>query len=185
MAWRANYGDRFMTIDPHSQLNSSKFENEFGKTLDQISSVLRAKKWTLALAESCTGGLLSSQITKRAGVSDFYLGGIVSYANSIKEMILKVPASTLIQHGAVSEQTARAMAHGARESLAASCAIAITGVAGPSGGTALKPVGTVWIAATGPGFELCEQYIFTGDRNEVQNQSALQALLLLSAALLL
>ena len=106
---------------------------------------------TVALAESCTGGLVAATITAVAGSSDYFLGGVVSYANSAKERILDVPASTLASHGAVSAQVAMAMAHGAKARFGSDLAAAITGVAGPGGGTPQKPVGLVYLAvAAGP-----------------------------------
>lgn len=111
-----------------------------------VHSQLTAKGKTLATAESCTGGTIASQLTALAGASKYFRGGIVAYSNEMKECALGVNHSTLEQHGAVSEQTAREMAEGVRERFDSDYAIATTGIAGPDGGTPTKPVGTVWIA---------------------------------------
>jgi nicotinamide-nucleotide amidase len=122
----------------------------FGFDDEEIESVvvklLTKKKKTLALAESCTGGLIAHRITNVPGASEIFRGGIVAYSNAAKEKFLGVRAESLKKFGAVSEQVARAMAAGAREKFGADFAIAVTGIAGPSGGTVDKPVGTVFIA---------------------------------------
>ncbi|MBQ6097261.1 MAG: competence/damage-inducible protein A [Bacteroidales bacterium] len=111
-----------------------------------VHSQLTAKGKTLATAESCTGGTIASQLTAQAGASKYFRGGVVAYSNEVKECALGVNHSTLEQHGAVSEQTAREMAEGVRKRFDSDYAIATTGIAGPDGGTPTKPVGTVWIA---------------------------------------
>lgn len=111
-----------------------------------VHSQLTAKGKTLATAESCTGGTIASQLTAQAGASKYFRGGVVAYSNEVKECALGVKHSTLEQHGAVSEQTAREMAEGVRKRFDSDYAIATTGIAGPDGGTPTKPVGTVWIA---------------------------------------
>ncbi|HTR42313.1 MAG TPA: CinA family protein [Pseudomonadales bacterium] len=110
---------------------------------------LTRQKKTLALAESCTGGFIANQITNVPGASKVFLGGIVSYSNTSKQKFLGVRAKTLEQHGAVSEAVAREMAAGARKQFGADFAIAVTGIAGPGGGTKMKPTGTVFIALAG------------------------------------
>ncbi len=139
----------------------------------KLIDVLRAKNLKLGLAESCSGGLLSATITEVPGVSDFYTGGIVGYSNSIKQSILGVKEETLKKFGAVSAETAQEMAKGVCEKLNADCAIAITGIAGPSGGTPEKPVGTVFFAIKGPDFEMAKKEIFTGTRIEIQKLSVI------------
>jgi len=110
-----------------------------------LGDALRARRWRLATAESCTGGLLSGACTAPAGASDWFTTGFVTYANEAKQALLGVPAGTLAAHGAVSAQVAEAMARGALARGQAQLAISVTGVAGPGGGSAAKPVGTVWL----------------------------------------
>ena len=118
---------------------------------------------TLASAESCTGGTLAHQLTAMAGASEYFLGGVVAYSNEVKESTLGVRHETLVAHGAVSEETVREMAAGARERLGADYAVATTGIAGPGGGTPEKPVGTVWIAVAGPN-GITTKHLKFGDR---------------------
>ncbi|MES3037709.1 MAG: CinA family protein [Bdellovibrionota bacterium] len=138
----------------------------------QLLKVLSENKLTLSLAESCTGGLLSALITENAGVSPNFLGSVVSYSNEAKENVLGVRRDSLHDEGAVSEAVARQMAQGVRLSFQSDWSASITGVAGPSGGTPTKPVGTVWIAVAGPGFEESRKFFFEGDRKEIQAKSA-------------
>lgn len=112
----------------------------------RLGGVLRARGWMLATAESCTGGWIAKAITDVAGSSDWFSGGIVAYANAAKATLLDVPVDTLEKHGAVSQQTAVAMAAGALARFTADLAVAVTGIAGPGGGSIDKPVGTVWVA---------------------------------------
>jgi PncC family amidohydrolase len=133
----------------------------------------------LAVAESCTGGLLADWITDVPGSSDYFLGGVVAYSNALKESLLGVRPETLVDHGAVSEPTAREMARGARERLGADVALSVTGIAGPSGGTAEKPVGLVYIALSAPDAERCERYVWQGDRRTNKRASVEAALALL------
>ncbi len=130
---------------------------------------LRNQKLTLGFAESCTGGALSAFLTEQAGVSDIYLGSVVSYSNEAKVDLLGVRRDTLMQEGAVSELVALQMAQGLRRQLKTDWSIAVTGIAGPSGGTPQKPVGTVWIAICGPGFEEAKKQLFAGDRKAIQS----------------
>ncbi len=119
----------------------------------------------LASAESCTGGLVGDRVTNVPGSSEYYLGGVISYDNSVKQNILQVPAEVLTTVGAVSEQCAVAMAHGALKLVGADLAVSTTGIAGPGGATPGKPVGLVYIGLVdGKGFERCERYIWAGDR---------------------
>ncbi len=131
---------------------------------------------TLATAESCTGGLVGARLTDVAGASDVYLGGVVAYANRVKEGALGVPEEVLERHGAVSEETARALASGVRAALGADVGIAVTGVAGPGGGTQEKPVGLVHVAAEGPGGATAREFRFPGDREEIRERAAVMAL---------
>ncbi len=123
----------------------------------------------LGLAESCTGGRVSARITSVAGASEFFKGSVVAYSNEVKEALLKVPGALLERHGAVSEAVARAMARGACRALGASVGGAVTGIAGPGGGTPDKPVGTVFIAVIKGELEIVGKFLFTGDREEIQD----------------
>lgn len=152
---------------------------ELSTPWDQLQNSLREKKLTLGMAESCTGGLMSATLTQNAGVSDFFLGSVVSYANSIKENILHVPKQILQSQGAVSSVTAQHMAQGARKALGCDVAVAITGIAGPGGGTAEKPVGTVCFSVCGPNFDKQTQHRFYGTRIEIQRQAVHEAVKLL------
>lgn len=132
---------------------------------------LRQRGQTLATAESCTGGLVSARLTDVAGASEAFVGGVVSYSNEVKENQLGVPLDVLIEHGAVSEEVARAMAAGARARLRADWGIGITGIAGPGGGTEDKPVGLVHWAVAGPTGVWADQRVFRGDRSVVREWS--------------
>ena len=134
---------------------------------------------TLALAESCTGGLISHRVTNVPGASAVFRGGIVAYANAAKTSLLRVDASLLAAHGAVSEAVALAMAEGARAVLNASVACAVTGIAGPGGGTPEKPVGTVWLAACDTSLAITRHCHFSGTRHAVKLQTAEAAIALL------
>ena len=132
---------------------------------------LRMRQQTVGFAESCTGGLLSATLSAFAGVSDVFLGSVVSYSYQSKVDLLGVSWNVLKVEGAVSDRVARQMACGARNQLKSHWSVAITGIAGPTGGTPEKPVGTVWFAVSGPGFEATEKKLFSGGRTEVQKQS--------------
>jgi nicotinamide-nucleotide amidase len=136
--------------------------------LQELIRSLRDQKLTVSFAESCTGGALSAFITEQAGISDIFRGSVVSYSNEAKEDLLGVRRDTLMQEGAVSEAVACQMAHGVRRQLKTDWSVAITGIAGPSGGTPQKPVGTVCLALVGPGFEDSRREHFSGDRKAIQ-----------------
>lgn len=148
------------------------------QTLEQVvGEELRARAMTLAVAESCTGGLLSKRLTDVPGSSDYFLAGLVTYSNAAKESVLAVPAATLGAHGAVSDETALAMAAGARQATGADVAVSVTGIAGPGGGSAQKPVGTVHIAVDGPKGPWVRRHRFpAGDRAAIRERSAQEAL---------
>jgi nicotinamide-nucleotide amidase len=136
----------------------------------------RALGLRLATAESCTGGLVGARLTDAAGASDVYVGGVIAYSNEVKERRLGVPADVLARHGAVSAEAAQAMAEGARDALDADAAIAVTGIAGPEGGTPEKPVGLVFISVLVPGREETERFVISGDREAVRARATAQSL---------
>jgi len=143
-----------------------------------VLDLLRARSQTLCTVESCTGGMLGEELTTPAGASDVYLGGFVTYTNALKSSLVGVPPDLLDEHGAVSAPVARAMALGGLERTGADHALAITGVAGPSGGTPDKPVGTVWIALASRAHERPDvrRFRFGGDRANVRAWSARAAM---------
>lgn len=126
----------------------------------EVGRLLRERNWTLAVAESCTGGLLAMRVTEIPGASEYFRGGVVAYSNAVKEEVLGVPREVLLQHGAVSRECAQAMAGAVRRLLGADLALAVTGIAGPGGGTEAKPVGLVYLAlATPTGIEVRELFL--------------------------
>ena len=145
---------------------------------------LTARKQTLALAESCTGGAIAQRITDVPGASEVFLGGVVSYANSAKETLLGVNPETLRQYGAVSEAVAREMALGARKKFNSDYALAVTGIAGPGGGTPEKPVGTVFIALASSARVEVKQFLNFWDRPTFKQVTATQSLDWLRQAML-
>jgi nicotinamide-nucleotide amidase len=141
-----------------------------------VLAACRERGLTLATAESCTGGLVAARLTSVADSSDAFLGGVVAYANEIKTRELGVSAEVLERYGAVSPEAASAMAAGARTRLAADVAVAVTGVAGPGGGTDEKPVGLVYLHAEGPDGALARELNLPGDRGAIRGRSAVAAL---------
>jgi nicotinamide-nucleotide amidase len=183
---------------------SASSKKEADRKLDQIVRALRAKTGkafygmnedyplekvvmkdfvshhaTLAVAESCTGGMLAKRLTDISGSSDYFLGGVVSYSNRVKMSALGVPSETLRKHGAVSKETALAMARGVRERLGSTWGISITGIAGPTGGTPAKPVGLVYLGLAGPRSARVYPCQFRGDRDAIRTRTVIQALDLL------
>ena len=147
------------------------------KQVIALSKQLLAREWKLVTAESCTGGGLAYHLTNVPGSSDWFERGFVTYSNAAKEEMLGVRSATLKTFGAVSEETAREMAAGALKNSAAQCSVAITGIAGPLGGSAEKPVGTVWFAWGFPTETiLAERRLFSGDRGEIREQAIRVAL---------
>jgi PncC family amidohydrolase len=139
---------------------------------ERLQAACLAGGYTLATAESCTGGLVAHAITEVPGSSRYFRGGFVTYADDVKGDLLGVPAELLAAHGAVSAQVARAMAEGARRRLGADLALAVTGIAGPDGGTAEKPVGLTYVAVVdGAGIEV-RRHQWTGDRTSNKRESA-------------
>lgn len=154
------------------------------ETLDtlvaQLAPALQGRHWRLSTAESCTGGLIAAACTELAGSSAWFDRGFVTYSNEAKTELLGVDETLIAHHGAVSEAVVRAMAQGALEHAHADVAIAVTGVAGPGGGSASKPVGTVWLGWATPMGVVTERQHFSGDRHAVRQatvQRALQGLL--------
>ncbi len=148
-----------------------------------VGRVLVAKRLTLAIAESCTGGLISAACTEVPGASDWFIGGAATYAASAKTIWAHVPASLIEAHGVVSEEVARAMATGVRTVLSASCGLSVTGYAGPTGGDEVNPVGTVFIGVATPERVFVEKHRFGGDRARVRLFAAATALDALRRAL--
>lgn len=149
----------------------------------RIGNLLRQNGWRLVTAESCTGGLIAHRITNVPGSSDYFDRGFICYSNEAKEELLGVASATLLEHGAVSAQAAVAMAQGARDRSRADLAVAVTGIAGPGGGTPSKPVGLVYIAVSGQGGTEVQRFHFDGDREAIKAATADQALKMLEAYL--
>jgi nicotinamide-nucleotide amidase len=146
-----------------------------------LAPLLLARGWKLALAESCTGGLVCATLTELSGSSEWFERGYITYSNQAKTECLDVPAELIESHGAVSEPVARAMAQGAQRNAGANIGVSITGIAGPTGGTAEKPVGTVCFGWTTPNtggeyVTTCQTKLFSGDRQSIRQQAAEHAL---------
>ncbi len=163
-----------MTPQTPSMLSNSELS---GQSLPgPLADLMLKNGWMLATAESCTGGMIAAACTDLAGSSQWFERGFVTYSNAAKSELLGVDAGLIEQHGAVSEPVARAMAQGALARSAAQVALAVTGVAGPGGGTADKPVGTVWLAWATPFGLSSEVQHFAGDRAAVRSATAHYAL---------
>ena len=158
------------------RLKAAAGEHAYGEDDADLAAVvletLRQGRHRLGVAESCTGGMVAERITNIPGASDTFIGGVVAYADVIKTAALKVPLEVLAAHGAVSEETVRAMAEGAQRLFSADATIAVTGIAGPSGGTPEKPVGTVWLAARVHTATRAVKRVFPGDRDEIRRRAA-------------
>ena len=176
-------------VEPGAEARADELEASFFEPLQEwlygrdergveehVLELCRARGLTVATAESCTGGLVAARLTSIPGSSDVVLGGLVAYANEVKERELGIPAALLVEHGAVSAQVAEAMARGARDRLRADVAVSVTGVAGPGGGTDEKPVGLVYCHASGPDGELGREFNFPGDRAAIRARSVVIAL---------
>lgn len=144
-----------------------------------LHRLFSGRGWTLAIAESCTGGLLGNLITEQPGSSSFFRGGVIAYSNGSKIRRLEVGEEILAAKGTVSPETAREMARGARKLFRSTVGAAITGIAGPGGASPEKPVGLVYIALTGPEGDVVEKCLFSGSRQEIRLQAAQRALSLL------
>jgi len=155
-----------------------------GRTLDQVvAGLLRRHRATLAVAESCTGGLLGARLTALPGSSDYFLGGVLSYSDRLKEWLLDVPADLLRRDGAVSPTVAEAMAGGVRTRTGAEYGLAVTGIAGPGGGSTAKPVGLVYVACATPWAGTVAEHRLPGDRETVREATVTAALHLLRGSL--
>lgn len=152
------------------------------KAAENLVEILKTAGLVCATAESCTGGGVGAAITAVAGSSEVFAGGVISYSNEVKRNVLGVESATLEKFGAVSSQTAAEMAVGARNLLKVDLAVALTGIAGPSGGTEGKPVGLVWFAIANKDGVRTEKAIFPGNREEVRNAAVLHAIGMLTVA---
>jgi len=150
--------------------------DEMHSAAEEVFAAFLSLGKTLATAESCTGGLLGAALTSLPGSSDFYLGGVVSYANDAKTEFLGVDPDLLLHQGAVNEEVARQMAAGVRERTGADVAVAITGIAGPSGGSPEKPVGTVYVCYVDGANDKVVRYNFKGGRAEVRAKTVMSVL---------
>ncbi len=151
--------------------------------IERLSELLKNQHLTLAVAESCTGGLLGGCVTSAAGSSSYFRGGVIAYDNAIKRDILGVPADMLERCGAVSAFVVEAMAYGVSKLFGSDCAMSVSGIAGPGGGTAEKPVGLVFVGAFYRGEARSRRFVFDGDRVAVRNQSVAAAIEVLAEAL--
>lgn len=154
------------------------------KLAGEIARLLKRSRRTLALAESCTGGLVSSALTELPGSSAYFLGAVIAYHDRVKTSVLGIPKKIIDRHGAVSPQTAFKLAEAVRKKLRSDYGLAITGIAGPSGGSPAKPVGLVYIGLSSRREARSKKFIFKGGRNSVRKRSAQEALTLLKQVLL-
>jgi nicotinamide-nucleotide amidase len=166
------------------QIKSYVFGYDKDEISDVVGQLLVNQKATIALAESCTGGHLAHQFTQVAGSSEYFVGGVISYSNDIKRGFLNVPESILINDGAVSEACVTTMAQGIREKFNVSYGLATSGIAGPSGGSKEKPVGTVWIALAYPGGVITRKLQLGGNRLQNIYMTSLNSLNLIRRFLL-
>ena len=178
-----------LVVQPGAEARADALEAAFVPPLEQwlygrdergveehVLELCRARGLKLVTAESCTGGLIAARLTSVPGSSDVVLGGVVAYADSVKEAELGVPAELIAERGAVSAEVAAAMARGARERLGADVAVAVTGIAGPGGGTIERPVGLVYLHAEGPEGGMGREFSFPGDRASIRARSVVGAL---------
>ncbi len=157
-------------------LDPAVFAEDARPVEEHVLEAAREQELSLVTAESCTGGLVAARLTSVAGASDVFRGGVVAYENAVKLGQLGVPDQVLAEHGAVSAESASAMAAGARASLGADVAVAVTGIAGPDGGTPDKPVGLVYLHASAPGAELGRELRLSGDRETIRRRATAAAL---------
>jgi len=178
--------ERAETLDAAlvQRLEQSLFARDERRVEELVLSLATARGLRLATAESCTGGMVAARLTDVPGSSASFVGGVVAYADEVKSSELGVPEELLAEHGAVSPEVAVAMAEGARGRLGADVAVAVTGVAGPGGGTPEKPVGLVHIHAAGPNGSLARMLDLPGEREQIRVRATVTALHLLRALLL-
>jgi len=178
-----------LIVEPGAEARADELEGQLTAPLERqlfardprpiaaiVLELCRARGLTLVTAESCTGGMVAERLTSVPGSSDVFLGSIVAYANEVKEQHLGVPAEVLERHGAVSGETAAAMAAGARDRFGADVAVSVTGIAGPDGGSEEKPVGLVYLDAIGPEGSRGVDFVFPGDRDSIRRRAAVTAL---------
>jgi len=183
-----------LLVSPGAEARAEELERAMASSLDEylfsrtespieelVLAACRARELTLATAESCTGGLVAARLTSVPGSSDVFTGAVVSYADAVKTAELGVSEDLLAAHGAVSPEVAAAMAHGARARLGVDVAVAVTGIAGPGGGTPEKPVGLVYVHAVGPGTEGSAKLNWPGDRDTIRARATVAALHLVHA----
>ena len=186
-----------LVVEPGAEERAEKLDSALAERLEQwlfarderrveelVLSLAGAHALTLATAESCTGGMVAARLTGVPGSSASFVGGVVAYADEVKQSELAVPAELLVEHGAVSAEVAAAMAEGARDALGTDVAVAVTGIAGPDGGTPEKPVGRVHIHAAGPGGSLTRMLDLPGEREQIRVRATVTTLHLLRALLL-
>jgi len=149
--------------------------NLISRAVAELGECLRVEDNYLATAESCTGGLLASTLTDTPGSSEWFAGAVVAYSNEVKSNLLGVSPQVLEEHGAVSEPVVLAMAQGVLKAVGAQVSVAISGIAGPGGGSPDKPVGTVWMAWAWPSGTRARLYNFTGTREEIKGQAVMAA----------
>jgi PncC family amidohydrolase len=154
-------------------------ELDLNGSAERLQAACLAAGLTVSTAESCTGGLVAHALTEIPGSSEYFLGGIVAYADETKRTALDVPAELIERHGAVSAQVARSMAEGARRRIGSDLAVSVTGIAGPGGGTDAKPVGLTYIAVDGPGGCEVRRFVWPHDRSGNKRSSAAAAIELL------
>ncbi len=149
------------------------------RLIKQIHRLLLKKKKTIAVAESCTGGMLSEFLTRNPGSSKYFLLGVTAYSNKSKNKILKIPSPLIIKYGAISKETCTKMAEAIKRLAGADIGIGISGIAGPTGAVLGKPVGTVFIAARDNNRKICKKFYFKGSRSAIRKAAALETLKLL------
>jgi len=153
------------------------------KLLENIGNLLREKGWTISVAESCTGGLIGSLLTSVPGSSDYFLGGIIAYSDKIKIGVLSISALTLRKFGAVSEEVVGEMASGIKKLIKTDVGIAVSGIAGPTGGSEKKPVGTIALGVDIPGKIITNIVHFEGERNRIKEKAGIKVLEMLKKLL--